>query len=34
MMNTLWIDDYFGKHNYGVRFADEEKVYRPEELEI
>ncbi len=29
---TEWLDDYFGRHKYGVRFADGE-VYRPEDLE-
>jgi hypothetical protein len=28
-----WIDDYFGRHQYGVRFEGEEKIYRPHEVE-
>lgn len=27
-----WIDDYFGNHHYGVKFEDDPKVYREEEL--
>lgn len=26
-MDALWIDDYFGNHNYGVQFAGEETIY-------
>jgi len=26
-----WLDDYFGEHNYGVRFPDG-RVYREEEI--
>jgi hypothetical protein len=29
---AMWLDDYFGRHRYGVRFDGEEHVYRPEEL--
>lgn len=29
--HAMWIDDYFGRHNYGVKFSDDE-VYRPEEV--
>lgn len=29
-----WLDDYFGRHMYGVRFDDDDKVYTPEEVEI
>lgn len=28
------LDDYFGKHCYGVRFEGDSHVYRPEEVEI
>ena len=28
-----FLDDYFGKHVYGVRFAGSKKVYRESELE-
>lgn len=29
-----YLDDYFGRHEYGVSFLGDEKVYRPEEVEI
>ena len=29
-----WLDDYFGKHRYGVRFDGDETVYTPDEVEI
>jgi len=31
-----WMDDYFGKHQYGVRFDDTEDntVYRPDDVHI
>ena len=29
---ALWIDDYFGKHVYGVQFEGEEHVYRAKEI--
>lgn len=29
-----WLDDYFGRHQYGVKFDGDDKVYRPEEVEI
>ncbi len=29
-----WMDDWFGKHQYGVRFDDGGKVYKPAEVEI
>ena len=29
---ALWMDDYWGRHQYGVRFAGEEYVWRDEEL--
>lgn len=31
---AIYWDDYFGRHEYGVNFGEEEKVYRPEEVEI
>ncbi len=32
MVSAHWIDDYFGRHRYGVRFPDG-KVFRAEEIE-
>jgi hypothetical protein len=32
LRNAQWIDDYFGRHQYGVRFDGEDHVYRPEEV--
>ena len=29
-----YIDDHFGRHQYGVQFDEDGKVYRPEEVEI
>jgi len=29
-----WLDDYFGKHHYGVRFPSEDKVYNPDEVNL
>ena len=29
-----WIDNYFGHHQYGVKFEDDTKVYHPKEVEI
>ncbi len=29
-----WLDDYFGRHQYGVSFDGDDKVYRPQEVEI
>lgn len=29
---ALWMDDYWGRHQYGIRFAGEEHVWRDEEL--
>ncbi len=29
-----WLDDYFGRHEYGVSFAGDSHVYRPAEVEI
>lgn len=31
---ALYLDDYFGRHEYGVQFPGEEQVYRPQEVEI
>lgn len=31
---AAYLDDYFGRHQYGVKFEGDEKVYRPEEVEI
>ena len=31
---AYWQDDYFGRHQYGVMFAIDEKVYRPDEVII
>lgn len=28
-----WLDDYFGRHNYGVRFPSDGKVFRADEFE-
>lgn len=28
-----WLDDYFGSHNYGVRFPSDGKVFRADEYE-
>jgi hypothetical protein len=28
-----WIDDYFGKHKYGVSFPSDDKIYRRDEYE-
>ena len=32
--DALWIDDYFGRHQYGVRFAGDSAVYDPEQVAI
>lgn len=29
-----YMDDYFGRHQYGVRFAGDPEVYLPEQVEI
>lgn len=29
-----YLDNYFGRHQYGVRFDGDEKVYRSNEVEI
>lgn len=26
--NAWWIDDYYGRHEYGVRFPSDGKIYR------
>lgn len=31
--SAMWIDDYFGRHRYGVQFPDG-KVFKPEETEF
>jgi len=31
---AIWLDDYFGRHQYGVQFDAGGKVYRPREVEI
>lgn len=31
---AVWMDDYFGKHEYGVQFVGDNNVYRPEEVSI
>lgn len=31
---AAWLDDYFGPHQYGVRFAGDAHVYTPEEVDI
>ena len=30
--DALWMDDYYGHHEYGVKFGDG-SVYRPEDVE-
>lgn len=30
---ATWMDDYFGHHNYGVRFSDG-TIYNPREVEL
>src|SRR5882762_3766019 len=29
-----WLDDYFGRHQYGVRFPSDGKVYEDKDLEV
>lgn len=29
---ATWLDDYFGRHLYGVRFDNDSHVYKPEEV--
>jgi hypothetical protein len=31
---AFWIDDYYGKHVYGVRFPNDEKVYDTRDYEL
>lgn len=31
---AIWLDDYFGRHQYGVQFDVGGKVYRPADVEI
>jgi len=31
--NAYWVDDYFGRYEYGVSFGGEEEVYKPWECE-
>jgi len=31
--NAEWLDDYFGQHNYGVRFPSDGQVFRADEFE-
>lgn len=33
---AYWVDDYFGKHQYGIQFVGlgDDKVYHPEEVMI
>jgi len=33
-VQAWWLDDYFGKHLYGVRFLDEIKVYDPRKTKL
>lgn len=30
---AFWIDDYFGRHNYGVRFTDSDEVFPADQCE-
>jgi hypothetical protein len=32
--DALWVDDYFGRHQYAVLFDSDEKAYKPEEVAI
>ena len=29
-----WLDDYFGNHNYGVRFENENEIYDVREFDL
>ena len=29
-----WLDNYFGKHRYGVQFDEGGPIYRPEEVAV
>jgi len=31
---AMYVDDYFGHHEYGVRFPGDAHVYRPHETDI
>lgn len=31
---AIWMDNYFGHYEYGVSFDGDDKVYRPNEVEI
>ena len=30
---ALWMDDHFGNHNYGVKFAPDSKIWEAKEIE-
>ena len=30
--DAWWIDDYFGRHQYGVKFVEDGRAYRPKEV--
>lgn len=31
---VMWMDDYFGQHQYGVAFEGDPAVYTPADVEI
>ncbi len=31
---AIWMDDYFGRHQYGVAFDGDSRIYKPEDVEI
>lgn len=31
---ALWLDDHFGKHEYGVKLSGDDHVYTPHEVAI
>lgn len=31
---AMWLDDYFGRHRYGVRFDEGGPVFSPEDVAI
>ena len=33
MLYAYWIDDYFGKHKYGIKFVNEDRVFSEKELD-
>ena len=33
MKSASWLDDYFGKHKYGVKFKGEDKIYKESEIQ-